>query len=237
MKNSKLDLQLSIAQLKAQLAQAEAEAMPASVTPINKAVKALGKAPTKQAPMLHIITSSTTALDLPVAEFDYSLLADVAVSDATFAQSAIVAIFAGLELPTFAGYKASVKARNATLPVKERALLPVRSTHGDIYQRFHKLAYIGKAIEAGYEPLKYWNDQAEKAERAVKPNLTAIEKGAREFLGNTKEPEAPEAVAEKRLLAAYKALQECKATKPYTDATAKMVALLAGLKIQLPAIE
>ena len=223
----------TIAQLKAQLAQAEAEAMPAM-----PAMPATGKALLQQAPQsLRIVTSATTALDLPVAEFDYALLADVAVSDATFAGAAIVAIFAGLEIPTFAGYKASVKANNATLPVKERALLPVRNTHGDIYQRFHKIAYIGKAIEAGYEPLKYWNEQAEKAERAVKPNLSAIEKGAREFLGNTKEPSTPETVAEKRLLAAYKALQECKATKPYTDATAKMVALLAGLKIQLPAVE
>lgn len=234
MKNAKLDLALQVAQLKAQLAQAEAEAMPATVTPISKAK---AKAPTKQAPMLHIVTSSTTALDLPIAEFDYSLLSDVAVSDATFAQSAIVAIFAGLELPTFAGYKASVKERNATLPVKERVALPKRETHGDIYQRFHKLTAISKAIEAGYEPLKYWNNHAITATRARMPNINVIEKGARAFMGDAKEPEAPEAIAEKRLLAAYKALQECKATKLYTDATAKMVALLAGLKIQLPAVE
>ena len=232
MTNSKLDLALQVAQLKAQLLTLEAEAMPASVTPISKA-----KAKTITPAMLHIVTSSTTALDLPVAEFDYSLLADVAISDATFAQSAIVAIFAGLELPTFAGYKASVKSHNATLPVKDRALIPKRATHGDIYQRFNKLANIGKAIEAGYAPLKYWNMLAEKAERVTKPNLHAIEKGAREFLGNTKDIETPEAIAEKKLLSAYKALQECKATKPYTDATAKMVALLGGLKIQLPAVE
>ena len=230
MTNSKLDLALQVAQLKAQLLTLEAVSSPAIVTPISKA-KAITPA------MLHIVTSASTSLDLPIVSFDYALLADVAISDATFSQSAIVSIFAGLELPNFAGYKASVKLHNATLPVKDRALLPVRSTHGDIYQRFHKLAYIGKAIEAGYAPLVYWNAQAEKAERVTKPNLTAIEKGAREFLGNTKEVEAPEAIAEKKLLSAYKALQECKATKPYTDATAKMVALLGGLKIQLPAVE
>lgn len=231
--NSKLDLALQVAQLKAQLLTLEPVSAPASVTPI-------GKAKAKPAPALaslHIVTSASTAVELPIAPFDYSLLDTVAISDATFAQSAIVAIFAGLELPTFAGYKASVKERNATLPVKERALLPVRSTHGDIYQRFHKLAYIGKAIESGYKPLKYWNDQAEKAERTVKPSLHAIEKGAREYLGNMKEPESPEQYAEKRLLVAFKALQECKSTKPYVDATAKMVALLAGLKIKLPDVE
>ena len=232
MTNSKLDLALQVAQLKAQLLTLETVSTPAIVTPISKA-KAKAIAPA----MLHIVTSASTSLDLPIATFDYALLNNVAISDATFAQSAIVSIFAGLELPTFAGYKASVKANNATLPVKDRALLPVRATHGDIYQRFHKLAYIGKAIESGYAPLNYWNTQAEKAERVTKPNLTAIEKGAREFLGNTKEPEAPEAIAEKKLLSAYKALQDCRATKPYTDATAKMVALLGGLKIQLPAVE
>lgn len=150
-----------------------------------------------------------------------------------FDKDVIGMAFAEMPLPSWKGFIASVKQANEGKAKGEKIAIPTRQTHGALYQRFNLIEKIQSAMENGFKPLAYWNDHAETKKRVTMPNLSQIMKGARLYLGTGKEPESPSDVASKRLISAWKAIQECKG-KDWQSASKKLEAILASLNIPLP---
>lgn len=150
-----------------------------------------------------------------------------------FDKDIITMAFAGMALPSWKGFIASVKQANEGKAKGEKMPVPTRQTHGALYQRFNLIEKIQLAMDNGFAPLAYWNDHAETKKRVTMPNLSQLMKGARMYLGTGKEPESASDIASKRLISAWKAIQECKG-KDWQSASKKLEAILAGLNIPLP---
>ena len=154
-------------------------------------------------------------------------------SATAFDNQVIALAFAGQALPSWKGFIATIKAENEGKAKGEKLPVPTRQSHGALYQRFNLIEKIQLAMENGFKPLAYWNSHAETKKRVTMPNLSQLMKGARLHLGTSKEPESPSDIASKRLISAWKAIQECKG-KDWQSASKKLEAILASLNIPLP---
>lgn len=151
-------------------------------------------------------------------------------SDSKIDSGIVFGFFKGIKPLAFADYANLIKEANPKAPK------PTRRSHYAVFQFLNKASKVHSAIEAGFEPLKAWNDEAQKGKRARQPNLhglfTLAKKGG--FLKSEKAELTAEEKCEKQLLAAYKTMQECKGKKWQTAST-KLLATLTGLGIQIPA--
>jgi hypothetical protein len=99
---------------------------------------------------------------------------------------------------------------------------------------FNNIAKIQEAQSGGFDVLAHWNEIAKTKTRKTEPTIQGgILQGARDFLNGGKPEASADEKAIAKAIAFYKAIQECKGKK-WQDANDKMVALMTGLKIQIP---
>lgn len=150
-------------------------------------------------------------------------------NDARIDSGIVFGFFKYVKPITFAEYANLIKEANPKAPK------PTKRSHNSVYQFLTKAGKVLTAIEAGFNPLEAWNNEAQKGKRARQPNLhglfTLAKKGG--FLKSEKAELTAEERCEKQLLAAYKTMQECKGKK-WQAASTKLLATLTGLGIQIP---
>lgn len=153
-------------------------------------------------------------------------------SDSKIDSGIVFGFFVGVKPLAFADYATMMKEANPKAPK------PTRRSHYAVFQFLNKAGKVQSAIDAGFNPLEAWNDEAQKGKRARQPNLhglfTLAKKGG--FLKSEKAELTAEKKCEKQLLAAYKTMQECKGKKWQTAST-KLLATLTGLGIPVESDE
>jgi hypothetical protein len=194
---------------------------------------AKSKAPIKSVPMYS--TSDKVSHAVTLAAIDYNKAVIAGELSADFEHGALMALFAGAELPTFKAFQESIKESNKVLPVKSRKLMPSSKTVGftSLWQKLNNLAKIREAEKLGFNPLKYWNDKAITAKRETQPNIDYLIKGARKVINGEKAEPTPMEIFEKGLKMAYKGALEFSNSKGAQDRVKKLLALASADGITL----
>lgn len=180
-------------------------------------------------------TSDKVSHAVTVAPIDYNKAVIAGELSADFEHGALMALFAGAELPSFKAFQESIKESNKVLPVKSRKAIPNSKTVGftALWQNLNNLAKIREAEALGFSPLAYWNDKAITAKRETEPNISYILKGARKVINGEKPEATPMEIFEKGLKLAYKGALEFKNDKKAQERVKKLLALASADGIML----
>jgi hypothetical protein len=206
-----------------------------SVAKSAKQVSTIAKSKALAKPVPMYSTSDKVRHEVTVESIDYNKAVIAGELSADFEHSAIMALFAGAELPTFKAFQESIKENNKVLPVKSRKAIPSSKTVGftSLYQKLNNLAKIREAESFGFNPLAYWNDKAITAKKQTQPNIDYIIKGARKVLNGEKPEATPMEIFEKGLKMAYKGALEFKNDKKAQERVKKLLALASADGITL----
>jgi hypothetical protein len=175
-------------------------------------------------------TCESVSKAVTVEAIDYNKAVIAGELSADFEHGAIMALFAGVEIPTFKAFQESVKASNLLLPKASRKPVPNAKMVGftSLYQKLNNLAKIREAESLGFNPLSYWNDKAITAKRETQPNIDYLIKGARKVINGLKPEATPMEIFEKGLKMAYKGALEFKNSKQAQTRLAKLLALASA---------